>query len=516
MSKHRVEPISKSTVLAAALLVAVGGLIYELILGTASSYLFGDSITSFSLSIGTMLFGMGIGSLLSVTLLKNAARNFVLTEILLSLIGGNAVILLFSAYVHTPLYWLVFLLLSVTIGVLIGFEIPLMVRLAKQVMNKDVEKLLSRVLALDYIGALIASILFPFLLLPYIGLVRTGYLMGLLNALIAFFILRRVNRGHNRSWVYWLNIGAILLFLVSLAYTDRIERAVNTAQYADPVVVYKLTSYQKIAVTAYGDDVRLYLNDQLQFSAIDEARYHETLAHSALTSVADPRRVLILGGGDGLVAREALRYRSVRQINIVDIDPAMTELAKTNRLLTGINKNSLSDPRVNVINKDAFTYIRSTADSYDVIIIDLVDPANERVAKMYSREFYADAHKRLRSGGVLITQASSTYFTPNAFQTIHQTMQATAQDYSVTPLHMNVPSFGEWGFLMSAPRGTSLFSANELAEGLRFISAQSLRQAVGTPADFRATVSGDTVSTLLRPQLYHIYQRDMRQWRYGN
>ncbi len=516
MASRSNQPIAKPAILAAALLVAVGGLIYELILATASSYLFGDSITSFSLSIGTMLFGMGIGSLVSAKLLKEAARNFVLTEIILSLIGGNAAILLFSAYVHTQLYWLVFVILSVSIGLFIGFEIPLMVRIAKKSKHKDTEWLLSRVLALDYIGALIASILFPFLLLPYLGLVRTSYIMGLLNALIAFFILQRLQMQSQKRWLSLLNLAVILFFAIGFMFANRLERAINTSQYSDPVVAYKLTPYQKIAVTVYGDDVRLYLNDQLQFSSIDEARYHETLAHAALTTVKNPERVLILGGGDGLIAREVLRYASVKEIQLIDIDPAMTEMAKTNRLLRNVNHGSLLDPRVRVLNQDAFSYIRSSHDSFDAIIIDLVDPANERVAKLYSQEFYIDAHKRLSEGGVLITQASSTYFTPNAFQTIRQTMQSASQTYTVTPLNVNVPSFGEWGFLLSAPHVARPIAQNELPSGLKYISKTTLAEAVGMPADFQTTIGNGTVSTLLRPKLYHIYQQDMRQWRYGN
>lgn len=506
--------VSKSAVLAAALLVAVGGLIYELILGTASAYLFGDSITSFSLSIGTMLFGMGIGSLLSAKLLKDAGRNFVLSEIILSLVGGNAVILLFGAYLNTRLYWLVFVFLSVTIGLLIGFEIPLMVRIAKTAKHKDVERLLSRVLALDYIGALVASILFPFLLLPYLGLVRTSFAMGLLNSLIAFFILSRLNGIRIKQWIVVLNMAVILFFAVGFTVANRVERFINTAQYSDPVVAYKLTPYQKIALTAYGKDVRLYLNDQLQFSSIDEARYHETLTHSALSSVETPKKVLILGGGDGLIAREALRHSSVNEILLVDIDQAMTDMARTNRLLNEVNHHSLSDPRVKILNQDAFSFVRDTNETFDAIIIDLVDPANERVAKLYSQEFYRDAHKRLYEGGVLITQASSTYFTPNAFQTIRQTIQSTTTSYKVVPLSINVPSFGEWGFLISVPKTTKLFASNELPSGLMYVSKDSLEKATVLPSDFRASVEADTISTLLRPQLYHIYQQDMRQWRY--
>src|SRR5690606_19602063 len=117
---------------AAAFLVAVGGLIYELILGTAASFLFGDSIVSFSLATGITLFGMGIGSLLSSRLKLDGTRAFVLNEVILGLIGGFSVLALFAAFSLTPYYWLVFVLLSISIGICIGLEIPLMMRLFKE------------------------------------------------------------------------------------------------------------------------------------------------------------------------------------------------------------------------------------------------------------------------------------------------------------------------------------------------------------------------------------------------
>jgi spermidine synthase len=506
------QHIDKPTIFAAALIVAVGGLIYELILGTAASYLFGDSIVSFSIATGVTLFGMGIGSLLSTKLAKRAGLNFIRNELLLSLIGGNSVLLLFAAFSLTEYYWLVFGVLSLTIGIFIGTEVPLLVGLLKEFGKKSSVNLLGKVLAADYFGALLASLLFPFVLLPHLGLMRTAYAVALINAAIGVFILWRLRAATQANTFLKIGAGVVILSLVlCLAYASKIERALDTALFKEPVVHYQFTPYQKIVVTQFKDDTRLYLSNNLQFSSKDEARYHETLAHSILTSVADPKRVLILGGGDGLLAREVLRYESVDTITLVDIDPAMTTLGKDQRLLRDLNDNSLNDPKVQVVNEDAFKFVQANTQQYDAILVDLVDPSNERIAKLYSYQFYAMLAHHIAPGGAYITQATSTYFTPKAFWQIAQTMQAATPDRSIVPLSQNVPSFGEWGFLISLDDEKALFARQPLAEGLRYHTAESLSHTRFTEKE---PTNNTRVSTLLDPNIYITYQKDMQNWTY--
>jgi len=266
-------------------------------------------------------------------------------------------------------------------------------------------------------------------------------------------------------------------------------------------------------VTEFQDDVRLYLDDQLQFSSVDEARYHETLAHTTLTSVAAPASVAILGGGDGLLAREVLRYPSVREVTVVDLDPAVTDLARSNRLLRDLNDDALDDPRVTVVNADAFGWVRGTDATFDAVLVDLVDPSNERIAKLYSVEFYAAIAAHLRPGGALATQATSSYFTPHAFWQVVATLEAGAPDRTVVPLNVNVPSFGEWGFALSLPGdGSSLLTSTRLPGGLRFHDAASLAATTRLPRDLPPR-SG-VPSTLLSPHVHTTYQSDMTHWRY--
>lgn len=498
--------LSKPALFAAAFLVAVGGLIYELILGTAASFLFGDSIVSFSLATGVTLFGMGIGSIISSRVGGLGHQAFAWNEMALGLVGGLSVLILFTAFSLTEYYWAVFIALGLTIGVLIGLEIPLMMRLFKTRGSRSTLHLLGRILALDYFGALIASLLFPFILLPHLGLMRTALAVALINICVAVYLLRRLGAGVRATAFSGI---VIIILVLTFAYSTSLERAIDRAAYKDPVVYSAVSAYQKIVLTQFKQDSRLYLNNQLQFSSIDEARYHETLAHSAMTSVHDARDVAILGGGDGLLARELLKYPGVRSITVIDLDPAMTSLSKTNRLMTDLNKSSLSNKKVTVVNSDAFRYIREGTGRYDVILADLIDPSNERIAKLYSKEFYRDVLARLSPAGVFITQATSTYFTPNAYGTVYSTLAAADTTRRIVPLGVNVPSFGEWGFALSIPTGTAPFSRTALPPGLSWLTKTKLDQSIQpTPA------VDNPVSTLLHPSIYTTYNDDMAQWRY--
>lgn len=491
----------------AALLAAVGGLVYELVLGTAASYLVGDSVLSFSLATGITLFGMGLGSLLAPRLRWEPATAFAVNEILLGLLGGNCVLLLYVAYARTQSYWLVFGAVSLVIGVLIGLEIPLLLRTFDQLGRPSSVRLLSQVLALDYFGALVAALVFPLVLLPELGLVRGTYLVGAVNVVVALVVLAQV-RARRRVLVAAALAAALLVGLFTGA--SQLERQVGSMAYQDPVIHYQQSAYQQIVLTRYHQDLRLYLNGQLQFSSLDEARYHETLAGAALSSVARPRDVLVLGGGDGLLARELLRWPEVETVTVVDIDPAVTQLARSSPPVREFNGGSLDDPRVQVRNEDAFTMTAQGAQAYDVVLIDLVDPSNERLAKLYSVEMYQQVDRLLRPGGVLVTQATSSFFSPNAFAVVASSVAAAMPDASVLPFTVNVPSFGEWGFVL-ATRDRGQVLSHSLPQGQRYQTLERLRLEM---LDRPPVLPPAEPSTLLRPRVVQVYNEDMRQWRY--
>ncbi len=462
--------------LASAFVVATCGLVYELLAGTLASYLLGDSVTQFSTVIGTYLFAMGLGAWASRAVVARELAMFIRVEILIAAIGGPAAALLFLAFdrvadFRLPLYGLV-----LVIGTLVGLEIPLLMRILKD--RLAFADLVSRVLAFDYVGALAASLLFPLVLVPQLGLIRTGFLFGLANVGVALALLAMLpRRGLRGEWLAgWLVAAGLLAGLLS---AERLERLAEVATYDAPVIHAVSTPYQRIALTRSGDDLRLYLNGNLQFASRDEYRYHEALVHPALGRVARPARVLVLGGGDGLAVREILKH-PIGQITLVDLDPAMTRLFGQSSLLTALNGGSLSNPRVRVINADAFQWLRAATGRYDAIIVDLPDPTNYSLGKLYSLSFYRELARVLAPGGVAVVQSTSPLIARRAYWTVATTLEAAG--LFTRAYHAYVPSFGEWGFVLAAHTPIADQPAR-LPPALRFWDAATEAQAGRFPAD---------------------------------
>lgn len=502
----------KIALLLVASVIAIGGLIYELILGTASSYLIGDSILSFSLGIGFSLFGMGLGSLIAIKFFKESEKRFLQNELILGLLGGYSVVILFLAFSYTQIYWVVFIFLSIAIGICIGLEIPLVVETYKKASKKESSIFLSNVLAVDYVGALIGSLLFPLVLLPYLGIVRTGLAVGALNVSVVLFLIFRRGFAVSRS-IRFSAIAVLSIIICGFIFASSIERVLTAANFKDPVVYYDLSPYQRVVLTQFKQDTRLYLNNQLQFSSVDEYRYHETLAHAATTNSADIENVLILGGGDGLLARELLKYEEVKNITIVDLDPAVVRVGVDHPKVRELNHDSLRNDKVTIINQDALNYVRDLGNqSFQVVLVDLVDPANAKVAKLYSVEFYKYLNRIITDDGTVITQASSTFYTPRAFWSIHASMEEVFSD--VTPLSVNVPSFGEWGFMLAKKNenpSLSLFSERNIPEGQKFISKDQLFKARLLSRELLNEKHNES-STLLRPKISRFYNEDLARW----
>jgi spermidine synthase len=246
-----------------------------------------------------------------------------------------------------------------------------------------------------------------------------------------------------------LQAGGVLAGLLGLlAGAGTLLERWESDLYADHIVYSQQSPYQKIVLTRWREDLRLYLDGHLQFASVDEWRYHESLVHPAMTLAPNRQRVLILGGGDGLTAREVLKYRDVLEVDLVDLDKAMTDLARRHLYLTGLNENALNYPRVRVHNQDAFTFLQEAQLQYGVMLIDLTDPRTEAVTKLYSVEGYQRCRRLLSPGGVLVTQATSPYHARRAFWCIGKSLEEAG--FQVYPYHVLVPSFGEWGFQLAA------------------------------------------------------------------
>lgn len=183
------------------LVVAVCALVYELLCGTLASYVLGDAVLQFSLVLGTYLFAMGVGAWVSRRLEHEAASRYVQAELLLALVGGLSVpALLLAVGAKMPLRPALHALAFV-VGALVGVELPLLVHIlrgdapppppddeaarATAPATPRFASIVARALAYDYVGALFASLLFPLLLVPHLGLVRTAVVTGAVNAVVA-------------------------------------------------------------------------------------------------------------------------------------------------------------------------------------------------------------------------------------------------------------------------------------------------------------------------------------------
>ncbi|MEC9442303.1 MAG: polyamine aminopropyltransferase [Myxococcota bacterium] len=442
------------------LLVALCSITYELIIGTVSSYLLGNSVYQFSLTIGLYMSAMGVGSYLSKFVKRNLLENFFWVELSVGVLGGISSALLFGVFTFTPYFQPAMWIITLGIGTLVGLEIPLLTRYVRRYAH--LREALANVLSWDYIGALLGSLAFPLLLLPVLGLLNSAAVVGLINVAVAGMGLYAFRKElKNRAT---LTVGVVLaaILLGSIFFTSgAYERFLDKRLFQDPVVYREQTPYQKLTMTAWrGKDFRLYINGNIQFSSVDEYRYHEALVHVPMSLVPDVRKVLILGGGDGLVVKQIRdHYPKVEEIVMVDLDPRMTELAKTHPTLRRINGGSMDDKRLEVVNDDAMNYVMDTKKQFDVIIIDLPDPNNESLSKLYSVEFYRLIRNRLQDNGVMVTQSSAVYFAPNSFWSIHRTIEAAfcpdekgcaGQEQHVVPYHTWIPSFGDWGFNLAS------------------------------------------------------------------
>ncbi len=462
-------------------LIAACGLIYELIAGTLASYLLGDSVLQFSTIIGAYLFAMGIGSYLSRFIARGLVARFIMIELMVGLVGGFSSSMLFVAFAYTQSFRLLLYMLVIVLGTLVGLEIPLLMRILKE--RFQFHELVAHVLTFDYLGALGASLLFPLILVPKLGMVRSALLFGVVNAGVALWsaFLFKDQIGAGRNLVAPC-VAVLALLGGGFAFADRISSIADDSLYADEVIFTRDTRYQRIVLTKWKDDVRLFLSSHLQFSSRDEYRYHEALVHPGLAALPGARRVLVLGGGDGLAVREILRYPSVDSIHLVDLDPEMTQLFTNHPLMSQLNGGSFRNPKVKVTNADAFVWLEQHPEEmYDFVVIDFPDPTNYSLGKLYTTAFYRLLKRHVSAGGLAVVQSTSPLFARQSYWCIVHTMDAAG--FRTHPYHTYVPSFGEWGYVLASLHGYE--PPLTLPQGLRFLTVATVPQLFQFSADMQ-------------------------------
>ncbi|MFP4498287.1 MAG: polyamine aminopropyltransferase [Vulcanimicrobiota bacterium] len=506
---------AKFVILATALVISICGISYELLCATISSYFLGNAVLQYSLTIGIFLFAMGIGSWLSSKFEKNLVFNFLVIEIIIGFIGGYSTLILFTAYRFTEGFSIIMYGLLLVLGTLIGFEVPILIRLLK---NYDAVKFsVAGVLTFDYIGALLASIIFPLVVLPHLGMMHASFFYAILNMVIVFFNISIFKEKMEKvPLLTFATFFVTLLLFLGLGFSTSLVSFFESKLYDDEIILSRQTKYQRIVMTRYKDDLRLFLDGNLQFSSWDEYRFHECEVIPAMELAQNREEVLILGGGDGLAAREVLKYEDVKQITLVDIDREMVEICKTDPMISKLNNNSLSHPRTNIVIDDAFRFIENIDKRYGVIIVDLPDPNNESLSKLYSRYFYITLKKHLGTGGVICVQSTSPLFARETFWCIVHTIEDAGKPRSmgekelhVYPMHAYVPSMGEWGFTLACDQAITTDKI-KISVPTKFLTPQTFK------ALFAFSKDSDEVETRINTLNNHIlleyYNKEWERW----
>ncbi|MFE1455589.1 polyamine aminopropyltransferase [Streptomyces sp. NPDC058735] len=424
-------------VLAGVFVCAACGLVYELELLALAAYLMGDSVTQASVVLSVMVFAMGIGSLAAKRLRGLAAAGFGAVEATLALVGGCSGMALYAVFAWTgdwggpwaegPRCLLVGF--SLGTGLLIGAEVPLLMELIQRIRRQDAGGAVADLFAADYVGALVGGLAFPFLLLPLLGQLTGALLTGAVNAVVGGALvlgLFRRDLTRRARWLLLVGNAVVLAVLASAAVlVDDFEEAARHAVYGRDVRVALRSGVQEVVLTG-GTDGRslgLFLDGRLRVSGRDELRYHEALVHPAMSGTH--ARVLILGGGDGLAAREVLRHPGVDRVDVVELDGEVVRLARTDPELSALNGHAFDDPRVRVSTADAFGRLRSAPQAaYDVVVSDLPDPGITASTKLYSQEFYGLARRVLAPGGRLVVHAGPVGSGTRAYWTVEATVRA--------------------------------------------------------------------------------------------
>lgn len=511
--------ISAAAVLAAVFVIAISGLIYELLAGTVASYLLGDSVTQFSTVIGVYLSAMGLGAWLSGFIDRRLLVRFVEVELALALVGGLSSTVLFFAFSRTSAFQVVLYGTVVLIGTLVGLELPLLLRILKD--KYALKDLVQRVLTVDYIGALVAALAFPMFVVPKLGLIRGGLLVGAVNALVGLLLTFAFGKGALSERVLLrLRVEGVLVLgvlLTGVAMSDRITSMAEDDLYPDPIVFTESSHYQRIVMTRGRASFQLFLNGNLQFASADEHRYHEALVHPAMLVAEDlagsgARRVLVLGGGDGLAVREILRHPALEQLTLVDLDPSMTRLAREHALLVAQNGDALSDPRVEVVNADAMVWLadlhaRDAALRFDVVIIDFPDPNTFSLGKLYTTRFYKLVRQVLAPDGAIAVQATSPLLARRSFWCISDTLEAAG--FSTRAYRATVPAFGEWGYVLAALRPFEI-PARAPPGPTKYLDAAVLPGLFVFPPDMARVPAG--VNRLDNQILVQFYEEEWSRW----
>jgi len=506
--QNYIQKNNPTLIIFSLLIVSTCAMSYEYFLGAMSSYLLGDGRIQWALTITAMMVSMGFGGY-SSRYVKSHEKMVVINELAIAFAGGFSTLFLYAFNVYIGSAQVVTLGYISINGFILGFQVPLFMHILRKA-GESFGDLVARVTLFDFLGAVPAVILYIYLV-KGVGLVQGTMLLGLINVSVVLLGIKLFEPELStrfRRVAKILVVAIVLLLLLGLTFGERAVMGLERQLYNDRIVYQEQSDFQRIILTKRGEDLRLFLNGNIQFSSLDEYRYHEALVHPAMDLAANREKVLILGGGDGLALREVFKYPEVKEVTLVDLDPAVVGLARTHPVITRLNRGSLDDPRVQIVNQDGYKFLEQGSGLYGVIIVDLPDPNNEALAKLYTREFYTMVRRHLAKGGAVAIQSTSPYYANEAFWSIVNTVEAAGLD--VAPYHTYVPSFGEWGFTLASDTAINK-SRIKVEVSTRYLKQDMLPGMFVFPGD-ESESTNEAVNTLIHPVIIDLYQQAWENW----
>ncbi|WP_434928291.1 polyamine aminopropyltransferase [Shewanella sp. HL-SH2] len=532
-------------------LLAGCGLIYEYLLSHYAGRILGALEAAIYTMIGLMIVSMGVGAF-AARKIKCAFTGFAILELSVALCGSFAIIItaavigfgqqlplaiasnlglppdqlpnggfiatLQSLSEYLPYVW------GVILGLMIGMEIPLIARVRQSLSEAHLLHNAGTIYGADYVGAGIGAAIWVFFMLS-IDIQLAAALTASVNLIAGAIFIWRF--WHNINHAKWLLVGHIIASVcIGLLATKgpQWEQHFNNLLYKDKVVYAKSTRFQQLTFTerlrgnGLAPVYNLYINGRLQFSSSDEHIYHNFLVHPTLAASARHDNVLIIGGGDGLGLKQVLAWEP-KTVTLIDLDKDLVSLFKSppddmpaflSKAMLELNGNSLNDPRLTLINDDAFNGVDSLiaqGQHFDAIIVDLPDPSHPDLNKLYSDLFYRKLNELLSADGIITVQSTSPYHAPKAFISIGKTLASAG--FKVDQFHHNVPSFGEWGWSIGSKQGLSpkhrLAALPQLPIQSDWLTLGLVNGAFEFPGNYYAEQQDVKINHIGSLQLYHYH-----------
>ncbi|QSX37982.1 polyamine aminopropyltransferase [Shewanella sedimentimangrovi] len=553
--KSRLGRLDDGLLLGIMAVLAGCGLIYEYLLSHYAGRILGALEAAVYTMIGLMIVSMGLGAF-AARKIRCAFTGFAILELLVALAGAGAIIftaaaigmsqqlpMLLAETLELPpdrlpaggmfgqLQQLTQYLpygFGVLLGLMVGMEIPLIARVRQSLSEAHLIHNAGTIYGADYIGAGVGAALWVGCMLT-LDVQLSASLTAAFNLLAGLMFITRFHgkiRGANYLLLAHL-LASLLLGLLAIKGPDW-EQDFNNLLYKDKVIYSQATRFQQLTFTerlrgkGLAPVYSLYINGRLQFSSADEKIYHSFLTQPPLLASARHDRILIVGGGDGLAARDVLRWQP-QSVTLLDLDEQLVQLfrdppedmpPRLAKALLALNQDALRDPRLNLIFNDAFNGVDeliAKGASFDAIIVDLPDPSHPDLNKLYSDLFYRKLAELLSRDGAISIQSTSPYHARAAFISIGKTLAEAG--FQVNQYHHNVPSFGEWGWTLGTLGGADGkhridgLSSLPVADG--WMTQELLRGAFAFPADFYRDSDAIKANSI---GSFTLYQYHLQAW----